>query len=156
MLAYALGCRLAPRLAVIAPVAGAMEVDCHPAAPLSVIAFHGTADRNVRYQGGPSEEQRAGQPRVDPPVHQTISFWARHDGCPPSPETSTNGPVVYERYQPCGEGTQVLLVTITGGGHAWPGGKPGSPRGDTPTRAVSATDLIAEFLKAHPKAGPGP
>lgn len=47
-LANLLGCRLADRLAAVAPVAGARALDtCQPAAPLPMLFFHGTADQVV-------------------------------------------------------------------------------------------------------------
>jgi polyhydroxybutyrate depolymerase len=43
-----LGCRLADRLAAVAPVAGARPLDaCRPAAPMPILLLHGTADRVV-------------------------------------------------------------------------------------------------------------
>jgi polyhydroxybutyrate depolymerase len=43
-----LGCRLADRLAAVAPVAGARALDaCTPAAPRPILFFHGRADRIV-------------------------------------------------------------------------------------------------------------
>ena len=47
----------------------------------------------------------------------------------------------------------MVLYTIAGQGHAWPGGVPGIRNGnvDAPTREISATDLMVDFFLAHPK-----
>jgi polyhydroxybutyrate depolymerase len=47
-IANLLGCRLADRLAAVAPVAGARALDtCEPAAPLPILFFHGATDQVV-------------------------------------------------------------------------------------------------------------
>jgi hypothetical protein len=38
-----------------------------------------------------------------------------------------------------------------GGGHSWPGGQRGRLFADKPVKDVSATDLIWDFFKNHPK-----
>jgi len=45
-------------------------------------------------------------------------------------------------------GVQVVLVTVEGGGHTWPG-RPGSAALGRSTRNVSANDLIWEFFERH-------
>ena len=48
--------------------------------------------------------------------------------------------------------SEVILYTIKGGGHAWPGGVKGKWKGaPEPTREISATDLMWEFFERHPK-----
>jgi len=150
MLAYRLGCELTEQIAAIAPVAGSLAVpSCTPTAPLSVIAFHGTADASVPYAGGQSPLTR--DRRIDPPVATAIAFWAQHDACLPHPQTGEHGDIVREAYVGGAEGTEVVLYTIRGGKHAWPGGKRSWRFGDRPTQEISATDLIWEFFTRHPK-----
>ena len=52
---YDLGCRLADKIAAIAPVAGTMPQvsfdECDATKPTSVISFHGTADNDSPYNG---------------------------------------------------------------------------------------------------------
>jgi polyhydroxybutyrate depolymerase len=43
----------------------------------------------------------------------------------------------------------VELYLVKDDGHAWPGGQPGSRRGDAPTAALDATDVIWDFFVAH-------
>ncbi|HUJ70694.1 MAG TPA: PHB depolymerase family esterase, partial [Verrucomicrobiae bacterium] len=53
MMTYRLACELSDKIAAIAPVAGALNLEnCQPTRPVSVIIFHGTADEHVLYNGG--------------------------------------------------------------------------------------------------------
>jgi polyhydroxybutyrate depolymerase len=155
MLAYRLGCELAGEIAAIAPVAGALNAEaCAPSEPVSVIVFHGTADEHVLYEGGAGGKQFPGaKPRVDRSVAHGVSTWVRADACPPVPQTETIGTVTKQSYANCRNGTEVVLYTIAGQGHAWPGGIPGIRNGnvDLPTRDISATNLMVDFFLAHPK-----
>lgn len=150
MLSYRLGCELADRVAAIAPVAGSLGVDCHPSAPVSVVAFHGTADRHVRYEGGTPGVQADTHPRQDRPVADTIAFWAAHDACA-APVTEQISTDATRETRTCANGTEVTLYTITDGGHAWPGGARGRDVSDTPTDTISATGLMWEFFDGHPR-----
>jgi len=62
--------------------------------------------------------------------------------------TETRGTVVHTRYR-CPAGRGVELYAFTDGGHAWPGGRAGSRRGDQPPAAVNATEVMWAFFKAH-------
>ena len=52
MMSYRVACELSDQVAAIAPVEGALNVDCHPSAPVSVLIFQGTAVRLVPFNGG--------------------------------------------------------------------------------------------------------
>jgi len=151
MLSYRLGCELADRIAAIAPVAGAMGIDCRPSAPISVVAFHGTADQHVRYQGGTPQIQADQHPRHDPPVADTISFWADHNHCTGSTTQDVSSDTTRQVHS-CPDGVEVTLYTINGGQHAWPGGQTGQAGADQPTSTISATQLMWQFFQQHPKA----
>ena len=156
MMTYRLACALSDRLAAIAPVAGALnEQTCAPHSPLPVVIFHGTEDQQVLYDGGYGPGQF--EPRYDEPVSHAVSFWVAHNGCSASPvtETSASGEIVKQTYGGGAAGAEVVLYTIVGGGHAWPGGEPPSrPGADVPTQAISASELMWAFFERHPKAGP--
>ena len=137
-------------MAAIAPVAGALDdASCHPAQPVAVVMFHGTADTYVPYAGGQGSAVR--EPRVDPPVAAATAFWAAHDRCVPSPQIRERGHIREETYAGGAAGTEVVLYTIRGGGHAWPGGECGWRFGDVPTTELSATDAMWAFFVRHPK-----
>ena len=156
MMAYRVGCELSDIFAAIAPVAGALDTDdCRPASRVSVIAFHGTADHHVPYEGGvPTASVDRRHPRTDNSVAYAIDFWKRRDGCEANPSRERKGHVVHEAYS-CAGGTAVELYSIEGQGHAWPGGAKGLRRGnvDEPTSEISATDLMWDFFARHPRGG---
>ena len=151
MMAYRVGCTMSDKVAAIAPVAGSLNIDCNPSQPVSVIAFHGTADENVPYDGGVGKKQ-LDAPRDDKPVSYAIGFWVKRDGCNARPEKSEKGTLRTDVYSGCADGTAVVLNTIVGQGHAWPG-SPHVLRGiaDKPDPTVPATDLMWDFFQSHPK-----
>jgi polyhydroxybutyrate depolymerase len=48
------------------------------------------------------------------------------------------------------EDSEVVLITVQGGGHTWPGHDPGLRILGKSTRDVDVNDLIWEFFAAHP------
>ncbi len=152
MMTYRLGCELSDKIAAIAPVAGTLGTEsCRPESPVSVIIFQGTADEHVLYEGGKPRKGFGKPERVDKSVSYAVSLWARNNGCSPVPQRQEKGNIVQETYTGCREGKEVILHTIKGGGHAWPGGEKGRLQADEPTQEISATELIWDFFSRHPK-----
>lgn len=151
MMAYRLGCELADKLAAIAPIAGALNVECRPTQPVSVIVFHGTADQHVLFDGGAPKVQADPHPREDNSVAYAMNFWAQHNRCEATPTRIERGNIVHDTYTNCANGTAVELYAIKGEGHTWPGGQRSSALGDAPTQEISATNVMWEFFKQHPK-----
>lgn len=150
MMVYRLACEMGDLLAAIAPVSGALNFEeCAPGAPISVIAFHGTEDSYVAYDGGEPVVILDGDSRIDASVAESTGFFIEHNGCHAEPDRSTAGLVHKERYGPCIAGTEVVVVTIEGGGHAWPGGDRAGSLTDVPTRWPDATEQIWEFFATH-------
>lgn len=140
---HRIGCDLANRVAAIAPVSGAYleSSACSPARPMPVVAFHGTADRIVPYDG---------QGVVLPPVRDWAAAWAGRDACAAGPEVVfRNGEVTGEAWTDCAGGSEVILYTIEGRGHSWPGADllPGLA---IATRDIVATDAMWDFFVRHP------
>jgi polyhydroxybutyrate depolymerase len=163
IMTYRLGAELSDVFAAIAPVSGSIGgkatedsslwVIPKPNYPVSVIVFHGMMDGRIPYNGG--------QPTVNDTrgafsylsVNESILFWVNHNNCSivPSRNTSESGNIIVDTYTNAEKGTEVVLYSIVNGGHAWPGGKKGSEKGDDPNEEISATDIMWEFFKAHPK-----
>jgi polyhydroxybutyrate depolymerase len=151
MFAYRLACDLPGSFAAVAPVAGALPAElvpgCTHAAPLSVLAFQGTADPLMPYLGG-----GAGQRRVLS-AERSLGFWATLAGCTGTPVT-TDEPdrvadgtrVRHTTWLGCREGWSVELYTIEGGGHTWPGGPEAGRRVGRVTREIDATPTIWGFF----------
>ncbi len=160
IMAYRLAAERSDLIAAMAPVSGAIGGQPspgepawtipRPAQPVSVIAFHGKRDNNIPYDGG--QGSQALSDAVHSSVSQSINFWINADGSYsiPSTSTSANGNIIASTYTGGKNGSEVVLYTIVDGGHAWPGGN-SYTGGDTPTRDISATDLMWDFFAAHPK-----
>jgi polyhydroxybutyrate depolymerase len=152
MMTYRLACELADTIAAAAPVAGALNTpECRPAGPLPLIIFHGTADQHVLYEGGAPRQTIDNHQRTDASVADAVTFWVGQDGCAAGPDSEAHGNIIKESYTACQAGSEVVLYSIQGGGHAWPGGQRGSRLGDEPTQEISATDLMWEFFARHPR-----
>ena len=155
MMCYRLAAELSDRIAAIAPVGGTMAIDaCRPKRPVPVVHFHGTKDGLVLY-GGPDERTPKNLKFLS--VADTVRAWAAADGCPAAPEVAAlpdkaddGTSVRRETYGPGKDGAEVVLYSVEGGGHTWPGREPPVPLLGKSTRDVSANDLIWEFFRKHP------
>lgn len=143
-MSHRIACELADQVAAIGGVAGAYDRQpCEPSRPVPVIAFHGTTDRIVPYDG-----------RSDflAPVEEWAANWADRDGCAPQPETLTPiGEASAIRYSDCEGDAEVIFYTLTGAGHTWPGGGEISSfiTGLT-NQDIEASALMYDFFMAHP------
>jgi polyhydroxybutyrate depolymerase len=152
IMSHRLGAELSDRIAAIAPVVGAVFGD-EPLAASPVPAFivNGALDKSVPPAGGISggrADEWDGTPML--PSTEQAAFWARSNGCDTAPSVSETGAAKQWRHQ-CRPGVDVVLTVVTDNGHAWPGGNPGSRRGDTPSTSFDATGEILAFFAAHPK-----
>ncbi len=150
MMAYQVACTLAGRIAAIAPVAGEMTMsasECRPARPVSVLVIHGTADRNLPFDGGPGA--RAVEVHEVRSVAAALEFWRRNDRCAEPPRVEQSGSVTRTRQSGCSEGSEVELVAIEGGGHSWPGGERMARFLDPPSTAIDASAEIWRFFARH-------
>ncbi|MEU8319284.1 hypothetical protein AB0C33_13005 [Nonomuraea sp. NPDC048881] len=153
-LAASLVCALDGRLSGVAAVAGIpIAQPCAQPVPTTIVAFHGTADRLVPYDGGHPEP--GGQLRhlaalvVLPPVEQTMDAWAAAQHCS-SPATSHPLRRVRLRlWTSCARGATLRLYTVDGGGHTWPGPIEVPGLGDT-ARDLDASRLILDAFDRAP------
>lgn len=120
-MATRLACDRADLVAAIAPVAGTLGsgVPCNPSRPVSVLQVHGTADSVVPFDGGPMIGR--GGPSTVVAAPAMADRWRALDGCPGSPVDDANPGLGRLSSAGCADGTQVVLVTVDGGGHVWPG-----------------------------------
>jgi polyhydroxybutyrate depolymerase len=122
MMVETLGCHLASRLSLIAPVEGQLGTvqvpTCAPARAISVLEVHGTADPYIPYRGGTF--QGVGGPVSVPSALANVAFWARHDHCSKGPITTQGRGITVTNYSQCVAGVKVSLRTIIGGEHNWP------------------------------------
>ncbi|HJW12248.1 MAG TPA: PHB depolymerase family esterase [Albitalea sp.] len=153
MMTHRLGIELSDRVAAIAPVVATLFGDeKKPSHAVPALMINGQTDTHVPPAGGAPggrfSDAWDGTPAQ--PAAAQGSFWAAANGCTAQPETRDEGPLLRTRYR-CTPGREVELLLVKDNGHAWPGGRAGSRRGDTPSTAVNATELIWSFFKAHSK-----
>jgi polyhydroxybutyrate depolymerase len=152
-MAFVLSCTLSNRIAAVGMVAAAQTLPWHwctehKAVPM--IAFHGTADPSVPYAGGSTWVS----PEAFPNVPMWTANWARRNRCAPSPvDTEVAEHVTRRTYSHCADEAAVVLYTIRGGGHTWPGGGP-LPQWLTgpASHEIDATGEMWAFFRAHPLA----
>jgi polyhydroxybutyrate depolymerase len=138
MMTSVVGCALSDRVAAIAPVSGIiLPDDCHPDHPMPVLAFHGTADPILLFNGGVGPGLQAlfgggpppGSPTTTlPPADidgagypETVRGWATLDGCDHRSTDEQVSDEVIKRTFDCPDDAPVEFVIVEGGGHSWPG-----------------------------------
>lgn len=136
-------------IAAAAPVAGADWLPGkRPERAVPLLYITGTADPLNPFEGG---EIHIGAKSYGkkPPVHEMIAGWVQLHGCRPEPR------VVYDKQgargvaYDCADGRQaVVLYTIDGHGHHWPGGKSALPQrtAGKNTAKLRATEIIWNFF----------
>jgi polyhydroxybutyrate depolymerase len=139
-----LGCNLSDEIAAVGSVSGYYESlnYCSPSRPVPVVAFHGTADTVVPYDGfGSTGGMRTEYFSIGTPIPDWARAWSIRNGCNPSPaELLHEGNLSGQVWTGCRDGAEVILYTIQDGGHGWP--ESGEP--------FSAARMIWDFLAAHP------
>ncbi|MDD5729847.1 MAG: PHB depolymerase family esterase [Candidatus Omnitrophica bacterium] len=182
LMCYRLACELSDKIASIAVGGGQDSLNgCQPKSSVAILHFHGTKDKCAPYDGGTCggcfadylnnlgiPADRSASLWQCRPVPEYINEWRVMDGC------SASAKVVYQKgsatcisYSQCKDNTEVVLCTLEGSGHTWPGGNYGNKicdsRPDSPAcrewkkeigeinRDLSANDMLWEFFKNHPK-----
>ena len=148
-MSYRLACEAADRFAAIASVTGSMAdlvySDCSPSRVVPVMEVHGTSDLTVPYEGSATS---TGIPDV-------VEFWRAHNDCPETPEifdfpdlASEGCTVQQQRYFPCQDWSEMLLLKVDGGGHTWPGSFPLPGAGCT-NQDIRANAEVWKFFLRH-------
>jgi polyhydroxybutyrate depolymerase len=141
-----------------AVVSGAMvegeanTTDCPVANELPVIAFHGTADAIIPYNGGD-----IGFPLnfTSEATETTVNFWATDvNSCSGNPTVTqlpdintTDGSTVELLDYPCSASEEVLFYRIIEGPHAWPSGNAPFDLLQGRNLDIVASELIADFFE---------
>jgi polyhydroxybutyrate depolymerase len=134
LLSYRLACTMSDMFAAVAPAGGVlMYSPCEPKQPVSVIHVHGMKDPVVPFEGGGSGIQF-------PPVKDSLSTWAKLDGCSGAEQVEKNGIVTHTTYGDCAPGVSVQLYAVDGIGHTWPS-----------QYILPISQIVWDFFAAHPK-----
>jgi polyhydroxybutyrate depolymerase len=161
------GCKMGDRFAAIAPVAGVQFFDsCAPGRPVPVLAFHGTEDPILLFNGGVNTDALGpvlGNGSSGPTTTSTtvptdlngkgypadVASWAERNGCADPTDEDVTDEVIHRTYD-CPEGAAVEFYIVKGGGHTWPGSEfsksIASVVGYT-TFDIDATDLAWKFFQ---------
>lgn len=166
-----LTCHRADRFAAVGTVAGiTMPKDCNPTRPMPVIAFHGTADPILSFNGGtgsalstlfgkkdPNAPSTTAAPTTTVPPDLTgagypknTADWAARNGCQATFEDTDVTANVIKRVYDCPAAASVEFYIIKGGGHAWPGSafSAGIEKIVGPTTFdINASELIWKFFE---------
>ena len=144
-MAYHAACKMGAQIAAIAVISGSLtDANCVPARAVPVIAFHGTSDRDVPY-GDSSYTVPKNAPPAAENAPPSVRFWAGNNGCRGATLKRQSAHVSEMRFEPCAGA--VVLYTIEGGLHAWPGG---ASDGQEPTQEFSASHEAWRFFLFHP------
>lgn len=119
-MAHHVACHAADLFAAVAPASFDLlqenAGDCHPARPITVIAFRGSADTLVPYDGGYSAYV-PGMPVTFLGAQATFAKWAGLDGCSGAPSAPDGAGCA--SYSSCAGGVEVVLCTKAGSGQVW-------------------------------------
>ena len=162
LMALRLACESSERFAAVAAVTAAMpeapDYECAPSRPVSLMIVNGTDDGIMPFDGGDISFAGKTFGRIRS-TDDTVAFWARHNDCPEAPEVAAYADadpgdgtmVLHETHGPCRAGSEVVLVTVIGGGHSFPGGNPIIPDlvvGNT-SNDIHAEEEIWDFFRRH-------
>jgi polyhydroxybutyrate depolymerase len=143
-MAYRLACELSDRIVAVAGVVSEVSVpDCKPSRPVPIMHFWGTADP-IRRPGAPPAAERTAR---------HIATWLRLNGCTQEQVTYKKGAATRKTYTGCRQGAEVILWTVEGMGHTWPGvcWRPWTQQIlGLCNKDISATEEMLKFFLAHP------
>jgi len=153
-----LACDLSDQISAVASVAATIPEPlvpiCHPAQPVSVMFIQGTDDPLVHIDGG--NVARTHGRNIS--LADSVRFWLDHNKITGKPESAdlpshdTNGTSVHRDVYSGGRlQSEVVVYTIRGGGHTWPGGQQYLPAlfvGKV-NHDINASEVIWDFLSQH-------
>lgn len=160
LMSYRLACELSEKIAAIAAVTASLSekwvARCTPSAGVSILIMNGTEDPLVPWEGGDIHIGRRTFGKVLS-TRDTLRFWVERNRCSPSAalveawdENKEDGTSVRrEVYGICEHNVEVVLYTVEGGGHTWPGGYQYLPEwiiGRT-SMELNANETIWRFFK---------
>jgi polyhydroxybutyrate depolymerase len=124
--AYRLAAALPGRLAAIAPVAGLLEGDVRPEAPLSILHIHALDDGGVPYAGDAAYGLLSAE--------ASLGRWMGVCGASDPPLRFSPRPGIDARLWE-GKGADLAILAYDSGGHGW---------------LPLASDFIGDFFYNHP------
>ena len=155
-MAHTAACALPERVTALASVAatllGQLAEECDPSRPVPAMLLHGLADPVFPWLGGVTEEGL-----IYLGLEESADFWAEQNGCGGAPavtllpDTAADGTQARRLdYPGCAPG-EVVVYTLVGGGHTWPGADPAffGPAAGPVSREIDANTAMADFFARH-------
>lgn len=140
------------RVTAVAGVAGTMDTDSvRPRGAVPLLHIHGTEDDMVPYAGGQGANSLtrtdfASVASVEAAFLAPFPMLARTER---RIDRVQDGTAVLERNYTDARGeTQVRILTVEGGSHAWPGSRRANRGGET--QEIAATQEVLRFFAEHP------
>jgi polyhydroxybutyrate depolymerase len=148
MMSYRLACEASDVFRGIMAVAGTDNTQrCTPAQPVPVLHIHARNDDRVLFGGGAGTAFRNETLVAEfTSVPATISRWVKLNRAGAARRVLTVPGAWCDLHQAGPEGAPVKLCVTESGAHSWPGGA--KDRGETPSTAINANDLMWEFFRA--------
>jgi polyhydroxybutyrate depolymerase len=159
-----MACVMSTTFAAFAPVSGIeLSSPCPATRRVPILAFHGTDDPILHFNGGvglkvladdlhahPHPLPKLPKARLNGPGYPAnVKAWAAKDGCQPTPTDTKPSPHIIHRTYSCPPGAAVQFDIIIGGGHTWPGSAISAaiaPFVGPTTMEINATSAIWTFF----------
>jgi polyhydroxybutyrate depolymerase len=145
-MSHRFACDRSEKIAAFAALAGDDWLDwskCNPTTPVSVLQIHGDADALIHYTGGTAFPGAGAYPSA----MGSVAGWAHFNSCPGAlgdrgtldlDAFTAGNETEMQSYPECGNGAEVSLWTIHGGGHV-------------PLFTDTAIPTVWSWLISHPK-----
>ncbi|HEY3250468.1 MAG TPA: PHB depolymerase family esterase [Ignavibacteria bacterium] len=152
--------KLSNKILAVAPVCAAIPENLKNkftlTNPVSMILINGTEDPLVKYDGG-SVGFKGRDRGKSISTDETINIWVSQNGCNNTPleeempdnDKKDKCKAVKYTYSGGTNGTEVILIKINGGGHAWPGRAQYLPKFivGTVCKDFDGNDVVWDFFK---------
>ena len=148
-------CDLSERIAAAVSVAGVTHHEsCSPTRAVPYLAFHGTDDTVVPFNGGGESTltgAEGGSEFFEQVIPDEFAEFASSFGCTDSVDSEVTADITLTSYSGCRDDVPLGFYTIEGGGHTWPG-SPVSAAIETlgfTNLDISATEIAWDFFSQH-------
>jgi polyhydroxybutyrate depolymerase len=162
LMAFRMACEASLPIAALAPVAATIPANiaatCAPQRPLPIALIEGTDDPIMPMQGGTVQPNQG----LVISLLDTMAFWINTNGCPAVPDTfflpppvPDDGTRVSVSSRSCLGNNDLLLFSVIGGGHTWPGTSEVLSRGvvGVTSQAMDTTSHVWAFFASHTSGG---
>jgi polyhydroxybutyrate depolymerase len=138
IMTYRLAVERPDLIAAVGIVAGLVGSFPEPKAPVPIVAFHGKLDDTLSYDG----------------MAEAFAFWMKVNRIPtkPTKTEAVTKTVTRFTFTPTDQnGAAMVAYSLANGNHMWPGGNAMPGKTIQPVQDISATDLMWDFFKTHPR-----